>query len=163
MAKVRLVLDDVVLALKNGKRQIADSVVSLSIPSTASPTGKRRSLRLDVSEEGLKMLKAAEASRDKIMEDAKEKFDEGVAKLQAEREKAEVTAWKDLNAIADKVEEMRPSRNRAEEDKKKDKTSDDSLVAANDPAPDAQPEAQADEAAPDSGGYSPAPAQDGWN
>lgn len=127
MAKVALVLDDVVLALKKGKRQIADDTVTLNIPANVSSTGKRRMMRLDVSDEGRDMLKAAEEARDKIMRDAESKFNEGLEKLKEEREKAESGAWRDLNAIADKVEEMRPKRRRGENsDESNDATNDDS-------------------------------------
>lgn len=115
MAKVSLTLDDVVMALKKGKRQIAEDTTTLNIPASVSTTGKRRFFRLDVSDEGKELLKVAIESRDKTMEDAKAKYDEGLEKLKEERAKNESGAWSELNKIADKVEEMRPRRSKSEE------------------------------------------------
>ena len=115
MAKVQVVLDDVILAMKNGQRKIADRSSTLNIPAQVSTTGKRRFMKLDISDDGEKMLQDAIDSRDKIMRDAETKYNEGLEKLQADREKAESNAWKALNQIADKVDEMKPRRNRKDD------------------------------------------------
>lgn len=115
MAKVALVLDDVVLALKKGRRTVAEEKVSLNIPATVSSTEKRRNLRLDISDEGQKLLDAAYEERDKAVEAAKADYEAALTKLEEDRLKAEKSAWKELNKIADKVEEMRPSRKKKNE------------------------------------------------
>lgn len=112
MVKVHMVLDDVIIVMKKGKRVIAEHKATLKIPQEASSTGKRRLLHVDVSDEGLKLLQDAEASRDKSMEEAQKKYEEGLAKLEEERKKALLSAWNDMNKIADKVEESRPKRKR---------------------------------------------------
>lgn len=169
MAKVSLVLDDVVLALKKGKRQIADDTANLNIPAGVSSTGKRRFYKLDVSEEGLGMLKAAEEARDKSIEDAKTKFEEGVAKLKEDLEKAESSAWQELNKIADKVEENRPSRRKKDESQDGDNDSSaDSADSPDDSASDADSGSSYGDsnASTDNqytgGGYQPQQSQPSW-
>lgn len=169
MAKVSLVLDDVVLALKKGKRQIAEDTANLNIPATVSSTGKRRFYRLDVSEEGLGMLQAAEEARDKSIQDAKTKYKEGVAKLKEDLEKAEASAWQELNKIADKVDESRPSRRKKDEESSADAdnsadNSDSSDGTSSDDADSGSSYADSTTSTGDqySGGYQSQPSQPSW-
>lgn len=107
--RVNLTLDDVVAATNRGKRVVADEKVVLSIPASGSTTGSRRMLRLDVSDEGRKVLSNAKEDRDKELEKADKDYQEALEKLKASHEKAKRNAWGKLNKIADKVEANRSS------------------------------------------------------
>lgn len=108
MARVFTVLDDVLLALRNGKRVQANQTARLAIPASVSSTGKSRVLRLDVSKEGLDLLTKAYSARDAAIQKAEEDFEAGVAALREEQAKAQKAAWTELNKIADKVGDLRP-------------------------------------------------------
>lgn len=101
MAKVTMRLDDVLLALKKGKRVVAEEKVSLSIPGSMSETGRRRNLKLDVSDDGQKLLDEKIAEKDSAIEKAKEDYDKAIESAKDEFEKAEKKAWSTLNKIAD--------------------------------------------------------------
>lgn len=115
MVKKMVVLDDVVLALK-GKRQEAGEQINLSIPASISATGKRRNVKLDVGDDGKKLLEDAMAEKEAAIEKAQENFDSEVEKLKEKRKKEEQDAWKSLSKIVDKIEDMRPTRTRKKDE-----------------------------------------------
>lgn len=140
MAKVSLTLDDVILSLKKGKRVVADRKQSLSIPATVSSTGKRRNMRLDISDQGEKMLDKAMEDKDSALETAKTAYDKALEDAEKEYEKAQQKAWDELNKIADKISEIkRPNKAKAEKEENAEGSEDDTSTDSseshqNDPA-----------------------------
>lgn len=144
MAKVSLTLDDVVLSLRKGKRVVADRKQSLNIPATVSSTGKRRNMRLDISDQGEKILNKAIEDKDSALEDAKTAYEKALETAEQEYEKAQQKAWDELNKVADKITEIKhPSKAKTET---QDSEEDDEPVESDQPDDESNDQDESEEA-----------------
>ena len=120
MAKMYLVLDDVVAALRNGKKVTADREDSFVIPGRVSDTGKRRQVKVDLSPEGEQLLAKAIEKKDEALANFEARKQAALKKVKADFLKEEKRIWQELNKIANHVNPPAPKKKK--EEKAKDDT-----------------------------------------
>lgn len=118
MARTYLILDDVLAALRNGKKVTADKEETFLIPPRVSDTGKRRNIKVDVSSEGRQLLFKALEKKDEALVEIQERKEAALKKLEEEFLKEEKKAWRELNKIANHVSPIKKKESKKVEEAK---------------------------------------------